>query len=169
MPRQFSGRDQNTIETHIANGRHRIGGEPNFRRRRDALLLPVGDGFGRIVQCRARFHLDENQRVAAGGDDVDFAKRAFPAPRQNTVAMRDQPGRCAAFRRNAEAEAAIFSGRASRLCLSALGAGRLLRAIVAVFFDVERALIDFAARPPGGKRHFADRILDRDARQRASQ
>ena len=49
------------------------------------------------------------------------------------------------------------------------GGGRSRRAIVAIFFDFERALIDLATRPPGGERHFANRILDRDACQRATQ
>ena len=43
-------------------------------------------------------------------DDVDLAERAFPAPRQDAVAVRDQPGRRAALRRNAEAESAILAG-----------------------------------------------------------
>ena len=79
MPRHFAGRDKDRIEAHIANGRHRIGGKPDFRRRRDPLLLPLGNGFGRVVQCRARLDLHKNQRAAAGSDDVDLAERAFPA------------------------------------------------------------------------------------------
>src|SRR5665648_890765 len=48
------------------------------------------------------------------------------------------------------------------------------RAIAFVLFTVStgeraRALRDLAARPAGGERHFADRVLDRDTRQRAAQ
>ena len=102
MPRQFAGRDQDRIEAHVADRRHGAIGQPDFRRRRDALFLPFGDRPGRVVQFRAGLYFDENQRVAAGGDDIDFAERAFPTPRQDPVAMRDQPGGGAALGGNAE-------------------------------------------------------------------
>jgi hypothetical protein len=43
------------------------------------------------------FYFDENQGVTPGGDDIDFAERAFPAPRQNAIAMHDQPWRRRGF------------------------------------------------------------------------
>ena len=81
MARQLAGRDQDRIETDIADRRLWVTGKPGFRRRGDAPLLPFGDRLRRFVEARARFHLDENQRMTAGGDDVDLAERAFPAPR----------------------------------------------------------------------------------------
>ena len=45
--------------------RLRIGREPDFRRRGDALLLPLGDRLRRLVERGARLHLDEDQQVAA--------------------------------------------------------------------------------------------------------
>ena len=112
MPRQLAGRDQNCIKGDVADRRLRVGAEPDFRCRHDALLLPGRDGLSRLIEAGPRFHLDENQQMAARGDDVDFAERTFTAPRQNAETVRDEPGG-AAFRRNADAEAACRSGLAS--------------------------------------------------------
>ena len=68
--------------------------------------------------------------------------------------------------------AAIFSGRRLRGAATGFaalrGAGASSR-IVGVLRQRQRALIDLAARPPGRQRHFADGVLDRDARERAAQ
>ena len=117
--------------------------------------------------ARARLHFDEDQQMAAGGDDVDFAERAFPAPRQNAIAFADQPGGGAAFGGKAEAEGR-HSLRARRR-LSPTGCAAYAGAIAGIFREFERALIDLAARTSGGKRHFADRVLDRDALERMAQ
>lgn len=77
MPRQLAGRDQNRVKTDIANSSIGIGGEPDFRRCRDPLLLPLGDRFCCAIERRPRFHFDEYQRVAARGDDVDLTSGLF--------------------------------------------------------------------------------------------
>ena len=167
MARQFAGRDQDRIEAHIADRRLRISRKPGFRRRGDALLLPLADRLRRLVECRARLHLDEDQQAAARRDNVDLAARALPAPRQNAVAVRDQPGRGAAFGGYAEAECRNFFR--TRFALLSLRPRRrfgrprsaLRRAIAIVLRERQRALIDLAARPAGRQRHFADRIFHR--------
>ncbi len=52
----------------------------------------------------ARLHLDEHQRVAPPRHDVDLAHRAAPAPPHDAIALGDQVGGGAAFRRQAERE-----------------------------------------------------------------
>jgi hypothetical protein len=77
---------------------------PRFRRRRNARALPFTDSFGRGIERCARLHLDEYNKLVPTRDDVDFAARAFPAPRQNAIALGDEIGDGAAFRRNADAK-----------------------------------------------------------------
>lgn len=71
--------------------------------------------------------------------------------------------------RNAACRSGRGAGFIARGGLGARG-GELSRCVIAavllaaVFGERERALIDLAARTAGGERHFADRVLDRDAR-----
>ena len=55
--------------------------------------------FGGVVERVARLHLDEHQHAAAARDDVDLADRAAEAPRDDAIALGDEIGRGAAFRR----------------------------------------------------------------------
>ena len=52
----------------------------------------------------ARLDLDEDQRAAAAGDDIDLAERRFPAPRHDAIGLGDQQHRGAALGRKAEPE-----------------------------------------------------------------
>ena len=74
-------------------------GEPGAGRGGDPLLLARQKRFGGVVERAARLHLDENQHAAAARDDVDFADRASEAPRHDAIALGDEIGRGAAFRR----------------------------------------------------------------------
>src|SRR6266850_2994261 len=53
----------------------------------DLSPLEAGDRFGRRAECvaLARLHLDEHQRPALTGDDVQFATAKAVAPRNNCV------------------------------------------------------------------------------------
>ena len=143
----------------------RIGREPGFGRGRNALALARLDRFRGIVEAGARFHLDEDQQLAPARHDIDFAGRAFPAPRQDAITLGDEIGGGAAFRRKAEAKCRD-AFRARRFCrVYRLSAARHCR----LFRKFERALIDLAARRGRSRRHFADRVLHRDAGQRMAQ
>ena len=115
MARQAAGRYQDRVEMDIADRRDGIGGQPDFCCRGDALLLPLGHRIRRALQRRARLHLDEDQRVTPRRDYVDLAERAFPAPRQDAIAVRDQLCRRAAVGGNAEAEGRLPFGACGRL------------------------------------------------------
>src|SRR6185437_7607091 len=62
--------------------------------------------------------------MAPRGDDIDLAEWAFPAPRQDPIAVRDQPGGGAALGRDAKTEGRNFFW--TRLALLPLRARRLL-------------------------------------------
>ena len=152
--------------------------EPGFRRRGDALLLTRTHRFRRRVEIGARLHLDEDQQLVAARDDVDLAGRAAPAPRQDAEALGDQRARRRGFRRKCRRERrhffrtrfALLSRPAACRAPTAWAAAVSAHspAIAGLFAQLERALIDLAARPPGGERHFADRILHRYARERVA-
>ena len=64
----------------------------------------VSHRLGGVVERVARLHLDEHQHAAAPRHDVDLADRAAEAPRHDAIALGDQVGGGAAFRRQADAE-----------------------------------------------------------------
>src|SRR6476619_89164 len=76
----------------------------------DAQALAWGHRPGGIVEVRARLDLDEDQQVAAAGDDVDLAHRAAPAPRQDAKALDDQECGRSALGRKAGAECDLALG-----------------------------------------------------------
>ena len=82
--------DQDGVEAQVLNVGLRIIREPDFRRGCDAPLRARRDRLRGVVERGARFHFDEDQRLAAAGDDVDLAERAFQAPRQNAIALGDE-------------------------------------------------------------------------------
>ena len=92
-------RDQHGVEPDVAFGVLGMRGEPGPGRGRDPLLLARQQRLGRIVERAARLHLDEHQHAAAARDDVDLADRASEAPRHDAIALGDEIGRGAAFRR----------------------------------------------------------------------
>ena len=59
----------------------------------DTLLLAPSDRFRRVGEPLARLDLDEHQQASAAGDDVDFADRALPTPRQDAKAFGDEKRR----------------------------------------------------------------------------
>ena len=83
-------------------------------------LRALGHRFRRVVDALARLDLDEDERVAAPGDDVDLAERRLPAPRRDAVALGDEEHGRAALRGEAELEC-----RDAFLPRSAPGIGRL--------------------------------------------
>src|SRR5262249_31111716 len=82
----------------------RIRREPRFGGGDDALPLPRQDGLRGVVQGRPRLHFDEHQQPAPPCHDVELADRALPSPRQNAVALGDEIGSGATFRRETQPE-----------------------------------------------------------------
>ena len=56
----------------------------------DALALARRHRLGRLAQAVARLHLDDGQRAAAAGDDVDLAERRAQVARQDAIALQAQ-------------------------------------------------------------------------------
>ena len=81
MPRQFSRRDQNGVETQILKFDCRIVGQPDFSGRGDAGALALGHRFRRVIQRCARLHFDEDHGMAPAGDDIDLTRCAAKSPR----------------------------------------------------------------------------------------
>jgi hypothetical protein len=79
----FARRHHDHVEADIAFAVIRVMREPEFGRADNALLTPLGHRFHGLFGRGARFDFDKDQGVAAAGDDIDFAERGFPAPRQN--------------------------------------------------------------------------------------
>src|SRR5260370_1736275 len=77
-------------------------GEPCLRGGGDAGPLSVSDRPGRIVEFFPRLHLDKDQEMPAGRDDVHFAHRAAPTSRQDAKALGDAKPRPPAFPRNSQ-------------------------------------------------------------------
>ena len=73
-----------------------------------AVAVVHGDGLTslqyREVAGGPRLHLHGNDDPPVKSDNVDLAERTFPAPCQDAVAVRDQPGGGTAFGRKPEAE-----------------------------------------------------------------
>jgi hypothetical protein len=53
------------------------------------LALPLIDGFRRLVEAGTRFDLGKHKKLTATRNNIDFAERAPPAPRQNSKSLRD--------------------------------------------------------------------------------
>src|SRR5258708_38965472 len=88
--RNFAGRHQNRIKPNIAECLVGVGSEPNLRCGCNAPALPLVDGFGRLIECGARFYFGEDQKLAPARDDVDFTEWTSPASRQNAESLPDQ-------------------------------------------------------------------------------
>ena len=119
MHRQAPGRDQHHIEAHVAARILRMARQPEFGGGDDAALLALADRLGGIGELLARLDLDEDEHAASPRHDVDLADRGFEPAEQDAVALGDEKGRGAAFRRQAEPErdAALRIGRPPRLAL----------------------------------------------------
>jgi hypothetical protein len=81
--RDFARRHHDHVETDVALAVIRTMREPELGGGSDALLAALGHGFHGLFERGAGFDLDKDQGVTAAGDDIDFAERGFPAPRQN--------------------------------------------------------------------------------------
>ena len=121
--------------------------------------------LGRVVERARAPSPRRTPAAAAARDDVDLADRASEAPRHDAIALGDEKAaaRLSADRPMLNAPRRA-PGAAGRRCSSGarhLRSSRHRRA----FAERERALIDLAARPAGGRRDFADGVLDRGALQ----
>src|SRR5207253_4433051 len=83
MPRKTPRGDQDGIKTDIADAVISISCEPSLGSGGNAQTLAIGDRPGGVVQSVTRLDLDEYQQGSASRDDVDFADRAAPTPRQD--------------------------------------------------------------------------------------
>jgi len=90
MPRNFTRRYQDSVETDIADKIVRICCEPYFGSGRNPPALALVDRFRSLIKAGTCFHLRKHQKLTSACDDVDFAERASPAPRQNAESLRDQ-------------------------------------------------------------------------------
>ena len=163
MTGNFAWRHQNCIESAISDRFIRICRQPNLRRSRNPTALPLVDRFGGLLEARARLYLYEDQQLTPARHDIDFTDRAAPAPRQNSKALAI---RKAAARLSAEIptrNAACRSGRGRRFDGER---GSSLAVISHIPGEIERTLIDLAARTSGDKGNFAHCVLDRNAPQR---
>jgi hypothetical protein len=89
MSRHFAGHHQVRIEAHFGVGVIGMGCQPEFGGADDALSAACRHRFSGFVISAARLDLDENQRKAAAGDNVDLTERCFPAPRDNAIGFGD--------------------------------------------------------------------------------
>ena len=85
----------------------RICRQPNFGGGGDPPALPLIHGFCGFINCGARFHLSKYQQLTPTRDNIDFAERASPSPRQNAESLGDQEGRGTAFGRNSHAKCGL--------------------------------------------------------------
>ena len=166
MARHHARREDDNIETDFAIGAIGVSRPPQFGGADDTALAAVGHRLHRLLDAIARLDLDEDQDAAPAGNDVDFAERRFPTPREDAVGLGDQKQRRAAFRRKAERKASTRSGRGTGFG-DLTGSAR--RAIFFIFCERERALIDLAPRTAGGLGNFSHRILQRMPGQRFAQ
>ena len=81
-------RNENGIEAHVASGIIRMLRKPARSGRCNASLLFFADGISRHIKPRPRLHLDEDQKLATPGDNIDLAGRTAPAARDNLKAVR---------------------------------------------------------------------------------
>ena len=174
VARQLARRDQHRVEADVANRRRPDARRARLRppRRCARCWRGITDSAASSSVARA-FTSTKTSSCRRARDDVDFADRAFPAPRQDAEALGDQQSGGAALRRNAELKARPAAPGAAPLWRPAPAFGAAARVIARhrrhPCASVERALIDLAARPAGRQRDLADRVLDRDARQRPAQ
>ena len=158
----FAGRDQDCVETAITDRLIGICSEPDFGCCGNSAALPLMDRLGGILEADTRFYFHEDQKMAPARDDVDLAEGASPATRQNSEPLGDQKGGGAAFSRNSTRNAACRSGRTARLGRES---GPSLAVIHRILREDQCTLVDLATRSSGGKRNFADCILDRNTFQ----
>ena len=97
MPRNFTRRYQDRVETDIADKFIRIRCKPYFSSGRNPSALALVDRFRSLIKAGTCFHLCKHQKPTPARDDVDFAERASPAPRQNAESLRDQESGGPAF------------------------------------------------------------------------
>jgi hypothetical protein len=100
MARNSARRHQERIETDITNRFIWICREPYFGGSGNSSTLPLMNGFRSLIKAGARFYFSEDQKVTPSRDNVDFAERASPTPRQNAKSLCDQESGSTAFGRD---------------------------------------------------------------------
>lgn len=110
MPRQFSRRDENGVESYLMVCIGWICGEKMVGRARDPHLLAFVDGVGRGGKVGARLDLDRDQQPRAACDDIDLPDRTAIAARQQPESLEAQKKRGLAL----GAMAALFGGLSAR-------------------------------------------------------
>src|SRR5690606_13930700 len=92
VTRNQAGRNGDHIEAQIEIGMSRIAGDPGQRGTDDPLLLMHRHRLAGEVEVAARLDLDEGDRSAAAGDQVNLADRAAEAAGEDAVALARQEG-----------------------------------------------------------------------------
>src|SRR6266700_5923059 len=87
MTRNTARRHQHGIEADIADAIIGVSRQPRLGGGGDAQALAIGDRPCGVVQLVSGLDLDAHQQASAAGDDVDFADRAPPTPRQDAEAL----------------------------------------------------------------------------------
>lgn len=82
--------DQHDIEAGVELGESGVFGQEQGRRAADSPLLPLRHGGGGGVWIASRLDLDEDQGVAAAGDNIDFTDRRTEPARENTMTAEAQ-------------------------------------------------------------------------------
>ena len=134
----------------------------------DPAFAALRDCFDRCVVAPAGLDLDENQRTAAAGGDIDLAERGFPAPGRDPIAFGNEQHGGAAFRRQTQPEGGDApdalplqrSGGSARRAM--IGPKNCPRALL--FRQRQRTLIKLSTRHAGCHRDLAYGILERNAR-----
>jgi hypothetical protein len=147
MSRQSPRRDQHGVEANVLYGMRGIGGKPRVGGCDNARPLPTGDRPRGIVKALARLHFDEDQQLAPARNDIDLANGRPIPTREDAEALGDEEGRSRGWAR----------GRSG----SCIGA--------AILRELQRVLVDFAARAPGDGRDFGHGFLHRQAPKRAAE
>ena len=146
-------------------------GEPKLGGGDDAALAAFGDRSTASSSSARALTSTKTRSVPAPRDDVDLAERRFPAPRQDAIALGDEKHARRGFPPRAQAgtpRRAPAAARVSALSAAQRGAP-CVGSVLASLLERQRALIDLAARQAGDGGDLADRLLDRNARQRLAQ
>jgi hypothetical protein len=76
--------------------------EPHFRGGGNSPALMLIDRLRRFIKAGAGLHFSKDQKLTSACDDIDFAQRASPAPRENAESPWDQKSGGAAFGRDTD-------------------------------------------------------------------
>src|SRR5271167_3196069 len=90
MAGKAPGRDEDGVAPEGQSGRPGVSREPDPGGPRDAPPFGRADRGGGVVEVGARLHLDERDRAASSGDEIDLPAGYRIAPRDDGIALETQ-------------------------------------------------------------------------------